>query len=160
MNVEKNKVVSIDYTLTDDQGVVLDSSDKHGPLAYLHGVGQLIPGLESALEGKSAGDTLTVTIPPKDAYGERDESLMFVIPKEHFRGIDDIEVGMQFETEGGSDAHVVTVVDVTDDKITVDGNHPLAGVTLNFDVTVVDVRDATAEELEHGHVHDAGEHAQ
>jgi len=153
MLVEKNKVVSIDYTLTDDKGTVLDSSQAHGPLSYIHGVGQLIPGLESALEGKSAGDSLDVSIPPAEAYGERDESLKLIIPKDQFSGVEDIELGMQFEAMNGNEVQVVTVVGIDGDNVTVDGNHPLAGVTLNFAVTVVDVRDATEEELSHGHVH-------
>lgn len=111
------------------------------------------------MEGKKAGDNVKVRIPPEEGYGERDDSLLQSVPRENFQGIDDISVGMQFQTptEDGSQ-QVVTVMTVDDKQVTVDGNHPLAGVPLNFDVTVVDVRDATDEELEHGHVHGPGGH--
>ena len=153
MQISANMVVSIDYTLTDDQGTVIDSSEGRGPLAYLHGMNNIIPGLENALEGKSKGDSLQVKVSPEEGYGERSEELTQAIPKQMFEGNDDIQVGMQFQTMTEQGPHVVTVTQIDDDTITVDGNHPLAGENLNFDVTVVDIREATAEELDHGHVH-------
>lgn len=159
MQIAAQKVVTIDYTLTDDKGNVIDSSRGGTPLAYIHGIGNIIPGLESALEGKHAGDALKVSVPPQDGYGERDESMMQAVPRQMFETPDEIQVGMQFHTmtENGHPM-VVTVIETSPETITVDANHPLAGQTLNFDVTVVEIRDATAEELEHGHVHGPGGH--
>ena len=158
MQVARNKVVSIDYTLKDDAGTVLDSSEGNEPLEYLHGVGGLIPGLESALEGRSAGESLQVAVSPADGYGERDDALVQRVPRKQFAGVDDLELGMQFRTSTKQGAHIVTVMEIEEDTVTVDGNHALAGVTLNFAVTIRDIRDATAEELEHGHVHGPGGH--
>lgn len=159
MQIAPQKVVAIDYTLTDDQGNIIDSSDGGAPLAYIHGMGNIIPGLENALLGKQAGDSLKVSIPPADAYGERDESMVQQVPREMFENSEEIQVGMQFQTltEGG-DALIVTVTETTTDNITVDANHPLAGQILNFDVKVVEIRDATTEELDHGHAHGPGGH--
>jgi len=159
MQIAAQKVVTIDYTLTDDQGKVIDSSKGGEPLAYIQGIGNIIPGLENALEGKKSGDSLKVSIAPADGYGERDDSMMQAVPRQMFENADEIQVGMQFQTmtEGGHPM-VVTVTDISPETITVDANHPLAGQTLNFDVTIVDVRDATEEELDHGHVHGAGGH--
>lgn len=159
MLIARNKVVRIDYTLTDDQNNVIDSSTGGEPLAYLHGAGNIIPGLESALEGKKAGESLNVRVAPAEAYGERDDRLTQMVPREMFEDNHEIQVGMQFHS-GDADGNVtvVTVVEVTTESVTVDANHPLAGVPLNFAVTVVDVRDATPEELSHGHVHGAGGH--
>ncbi len=153
MQISANMVVSIDYTLTDDQGAVIDSSEGRGPLAYIQGIGNIIPGLENALEGKAQGDSLKVSIAPQDGYGERNDELTQAVPKQMFEGNDEIQVGMQFQTMTESGPQVVTVVEIDDENVTVDGNHPLAGENLNFDVTIVDIREATAEELEHGHVH-------
>jgi FKBP-type peptidyl-prolyl cis-trans isomerase SlyD len=157
MQISKHKVVTMDYTLTDDQGTVIDSSQGRDPLAYIQGVGNIIPGLEQALEGKTSGEALSVTISPEDAYGERDETLLRAVPRNLF-DVDDLQVGMQFQTQSEAGMEIVTIVGVTDDDVTIDANHPLAGVTLNFDVTVVDVRDATEDELSHGHVHGPGGH--
>jgi FKBP-type peptidyl-prolyl cis-trans isomerase SlyD len=158
MQVGKNAVVSIDYTLKDPQGQVLDSSVGKQPLPYLHGTGNLIPGLEKELEGKSAGDHLRVTIPPAEAYGERDDRLVQTVSRSAFQG-SDVKVGMQFRTQGeGGAAGVVTVTKVEGDQVTVDGNHPLAGMPLDFEVTIKEVRAATKEELAHGHVHGPGGH--
>lgn len=159
MQIKKNTVVTMNYHLRDDDNTIIDSSGDSGPFPYLHGAGGIIPGLEAVMEGKKAGDNVKVRIPPEEGYGERDDSLLQSVPRENFQGIDDISVGMQFQTptEDGSQ-QVVTVMTVDDKQVTVDGNHPLAGVPLNFDVTVVDVRDATDEELEHGHVHGPGGH--
>ncbi|MCW8919531.1 MAG: peptidylprolyl isomerase [Gammaproteobacteria bacterium] len=159
MQISANMVVSIDYTLTDDQGTVIDSSEGRDPLAYIQGVGNIIPGLERALEGKAKGDSLKVTIPPKDGYGERSDELTQQVPKHLFEGDTEIEAGMQFQTMSEHGPQVVTVVAVDDEHVTVDANHPLAGENLNFDVTVVDIRPASEEELEHGHVHGPEGHA-
>lgn len=156
MKIGKNAVVSIDYTLTEAGGEILDTSRGREPLLYIHGSGSIIPGLESSLEGKSAGDHLNVTIPPADAYGELDAERVMEIPREQFAGITEISVGMQFSARSDHGEEVVTVTNVSEETITVDANHPLAGKTLNFDVTIVDVRAATQEELDHGHVHGAG----
>lgn len=152
MIIEKDRVVSIDYTLRDNSGNLIDSSEGSDPLEYLHGNGNIIPGLEKALAGKKAGDKLTCSIAAADAYGERDDSLIFKVNKSEFEGAD-IEVGMQFEAHGEEGAQIVTVVGIEGEEVTIDANHPLAGETLNFDVKIVDVREATSEELEHGHVH-------
>ena len=157
MQVGKNKVVSIDYTLTNDGGQVIDTSQGREPLTYLHGAGNLIPGMEGGLEGKAAGDQTKLTIAPADAYGERDEQMVQDVPRSAF-GTADVKAGMQFQARTPEGPRVVTIVGVKDDQVTVDANHPLAGQTLHFDVKVVDVRDATAEEISHGHVHGAGGH--
>lgn len=153
MQISANKVVSIDYKLTNNEGSVIDSSEGRGPLAYLQGHSNIIPGLENALEGKGVGDNLSVTVDPKEGYGERDDSLTQAVPRKMFENADEIQIGMQFQTQTEQGPHIVTVVAVDDENVTVDANHPLAGQTLNFDVSVVEVRDATAEEMEHGHVH-------
>ena len=160
MQIKKDSVVSIDYILTDDQGNVLDSSKGREPLAYLHGYGGIIPGLESQLDGWQTGDQLQVSVAPEDGYGQRNESLCQEVPRSQFDGIDDLDVGMRFRVDSNAGPMVITVTEINDDSVTVDGNHPLAGVPLNFDVTVRDVRDATAEELEHGHAHPPGGHGE
>ncbi len=157
MQIAKDKVVSIDYTLTGDQGQVLDSSQGREPMAYLHGNQNIIPGLESALDGKSQGDALKVTIAPEQAYGQHDPKMVQVVPR-RIPGPPTITPGMQFQGNSNQGPRVITVTKVEGDNVTIDANHPLAGQTLNFDVKVVGVRDATAEELSHGHVHGAGGH--
>lgn len=157
MQIGTKKVVTIDYTLTDDHGEVLDSSEGQEPLSYIHGAGNIIPGLERALEGRSTGDELRITVAPGDGYGERDEDLVQAIPRDRFPD-ESIEVGTRFHARGGGESRMVTVVSVTEQQVTVDANHPLAGVRLTFDVTVREVREATADELKHGHVHGAGGH--
>lgn len=158
MQIAKNKVVVINYILTDDSNTVIDKSEDGEPMAYLHGANNIIPGLEKALTGKVAGDKLNVTVPPEEAYGEREEGLVQLIPRERFEPGVEIEVGMQFQTPTEDSISVVTVTKVADDQVTIDANHPLAGVTLLFKVEVVEVREASAEELSHGHVHGAGGH--
>jgi FKBP-type peptidyl-prolyl cis-trans isomerase SlyD len=159
MQVGKNAVVTIDYTLKNPEGQVIDTSAGREALAYLHGSGSIIPGLERALEGKSAGDKVQVIISPEDGYGAHDDGLVQSVPKNAFQGVPDIKPGMQFRTGGeGGQMAVVTVTKVEGDTVTVDGNHVLAGVPLNFDVTIKDVRAATKEELAHGHVHGPGGH--
>ena len=157
MTVENGKVVSFHYTLTNAQGDVLDQSQEH-PMPYLHGAGNIIPGLEKELAGKKVGDKLTVNVPAAEAYGEYHEQLVNDVPREAFQGVDQIEPGMQFQANTPEGVQVITVKAVNGDQVTVDANHPLAGQDLNFDVEIVDVRDATEEESAHGHVHGAGGH--
>jgi FKBP-type peptidyl-prolyl cis-trans isomerase SlyD len=159
MQIAQDKVVLIHYTLTDDGGKVLDSSSGGDPLAYLHGQGNIIPGLEKALEGKQAGDKLNVRVEPTEGYGVRDASLVQQVPRRAFGSVSKVEPGMQFHAQSAQgQMRVVTVTHVKGDMVTVDGNHPLAGEVLVFDVEVAEVRDATGEELEHGHVHGPGGH--
>ena len=136
MQIANDKVVMIHYTLTNDEGDLLDSSKDQDPLAYLHGFGNIIPGLEKALTGRSIGDTFKIEIAPEDGYGVRDNEMVQSVPRSAFEGVDDID----------------------GDEVILDGNHPMAGITLHFDVEVTDIREATREELEHGHVHGAGGH--
>ena len=151
MNISTDKVVEIEYTLTVD-GEVVDQSEPGEPLAYLQGHGNIIPGLETALAGKVVGDHLQVTVSPEDGYGERDDEAVQVIAREDFD--DDIEVGATYfaQAEDGS-VTPFTVMALDGDDVTVDFNPPLAGETLNFDVTIISVRDATPDELSHGHPH-------
>jgi FKBP-type peptidyl-prolyl cis-trans isomerase SlyD len=158
MQIAKDKVVSIDYTLTGSGGDVIDSSQGQEPLTYLHGAGNIIPGLEQALEGKSAGDQVNATVPPEQGYGQKNPALVQPVPRAQFPGVNDIAVGMQFQAQTNHGPRVVTVVGVDPDNVTVDANHPLAGETLNFDVKVVGVRDATQQELDHKHAHGPGGH--
>jgi len=157
MQVADRTVVSIEYTLTDDEGNVLDTSVGGAPLAYVHGVGSLVPGLERALVGKGAGDEVHVRVPADEAYGEHDPELVAVAERAQFPAGVDLRVGMQFRADDGGEERVVTVVEVDGDQIRLDGNHPLAGLPLTFDVRVVDVRAATEAELHHGHVHEPGD---
>ncbi|MBE9567938.1 MAG: peptidylprolyl isomerase [Proteobacteria bacterium] len=159
MKIEDNKVVTLHYTLKNNDGTVIDQSED-GSFLYLHGAMNIIPGLEKALAGKAAGDEISVKVPPEEGYGEKDEGRIQEVPKEMFDGADQIDVGVQFHAQGpDGTAIVVTVVEIKDDVVVVDGNHALAGVDLNFEVKVVDVRDATEEEIGHGHVHGPDGHA-
>lgn len=158
MQIANDKAVSLHYTLTNAAGETLDSSIGGDALVYLHGQGNIIAGLESALAGKTVGDKFKVTIAPKDAYGEIMEDMLQVVDKSMFEGIDELEVGMQFHADVSHGPGIVTIVAIDGDQVTLDGNHPLAGETLNFDVEVIDVRTATADELSHGHVHGEGCH--
>ncbi len=153
MKIGKDKVVSIEYTLKNADGTVIDTSDGRDPLDYIHGAGNIVPGLEDALAGRSAGDELTVTIPPEEAYGPRDDSLTQAVDRKIFETEEELKVGMQFKTPTEQGVMIVTVTGIDGDSVTVDSNHPLAGETLTFDVAVVHVRDATEEELTHGHAH-------
>ncbi|HRL01147.1 MAG TPA: peptidylprolyl isomerase [Vitreoscilla sp.] len=157
MTVENGKVVSFHYTLTNAQGDVLDQSQEH-PMPYLHGAGNIIPGLEKELAGKKVGDKLTVNVPAAEAYGEYHEQLVNDVPREAFQGVDQIEPGMQFQANTPEGVQVITVKAVSGETVTVDANHPLAGQDLNFDVEIVEVREATEEESAHGHVHGVGGH--
>lgn len=153
MQISKNSVVTLNYTLKNDQGEIIDQS-QDGSFQYLHGAGGIIPGLEGQLEGKSAGDSFSAHIEPADGYGERDETMIQVVPRNLFEDEQPLEVGMQFHAQNPSgDMLTVIISKIEGDDITVDGNHPLAGEALNFDIDVKDVREATAEEIEHGHVH-------
>ena len=158
MQITNDAVALLEYELKSDDGTVIDSSKGNAPLAYMHGKGQLIPGLEAELEGKAAGDEFQVRIEPENAYGERNEQLVQAAKREQFPAEVDLQPGMQFQAQTQAGPTVVTVVRVEDDVVTLDGNHPLAGVALNFEVKVVEVREATKEELDHGHVHGPGGH--
>lgn len=154
MKIQDDKVVSIDYTLKDDSGEVLDTSQDREPLAFIYGSGNIIPGLENALEGKEKGEELSVTVEPKEGYGEYDESLMFEVGKEQFQDASQIQEGMQVQAQNSNgQVQIFTIKSIGDEKVTLDANHPLAGQTLHFDVAVSEVREATKEELDHGHVH-------
>ena len=159
MNIEIKKAVTLAYTLTDKDGNVLDKADTNEPFVYLHGTGGIIPGLEKALDGKAKDDQFEVSLEPSEAYGDRSDQLVQDVPKDMFGEMsdDDMFVGAQFHAETSQGMQVVTVNAINDDSITIDGNHPMAGKALNFDVTVLDVRDATDEELSHGHIHAHGE---
>jgi FKBP-type peptidyl-prolyl cis-trans isomerase SlyD len=153
MQIAPNSVVTLHYTLKDNEGNLIDQSDD-GSFLYLHGAMNIIPGLESALVGKAAGDEVSVSVSPEEGYGVKDPERIQEVPKEMFEGNEDIQVGVQFHAEGPDGAAVVvTVVEVKDDVVVIDGNHALAGVDLNFDVKIVEVREASEEEVTHGHVH-------
>ena len=159
MKVGKDKVVLMHYTLKNDAGDVIDSSDGADPLPFLQGHGNIIPGLESALEGSKVGDKLDVSIEPEEGYGERMKDAIQEIPSSALQGVDEVKVGMQLQSQDkDGNAFLVSVTKIEDDKITVDGNHPLAGQTLHFSVSIESIRKAEAEELSHGHVHADGQH--
>lgn len=154
MQITQDRVVTIAYTLKDDNGQVLDTSEANGDFSYLHGHQNIVEGLEEALDGKEAGDAIEATVPPEKGYGSRHDQLVFTVPRSNMPD-GELESGMQFaaqDKEGNQ--QVVTLVDVGDEEVKLDANHPLAGQTLHFDVTVNDVREASGEEVEHGHVHD------
>ncbi|MDQ6961688.1 MAG: peptidylprolyl isomerase [Mariprofundaceae bacterium] len=153
MQISKHKAVTIHYTLTGSDDAVIDSSRDGEPLDYIHGLGILVPGLEEVLEEKTAGDRVVVTLPPKDGYGERSEELLEKIERNKFEFDGEIEVGMRFEAETQDGVDLVEVIAVDETHISIDANHPLAGKTLHFDVEVIAIRDATEEEVTHGHVH-------
>ncbi|MCK5917816.1 MAG: peptidylprolyl isomerase [Cocleimonas sp.] len=157
MSLTKNQVASVAYTLTVD-GQVIDQADKENPMAFIHGVGGMIPGFEKALEGKSVGDSFSISVDPAEAYGERNDDLTQDVSREMFTGVPDDQLiaGAQFQAQTDAGVEVITIAAVDGDDIKIDANHPLAGQTLNFDVEMLDIREATTEELEHGHVHAAG----
>ena len=158
MSISQDQVVSIHYTLRDDAGEVIDRSAEGEPLLYLHGRGNLIPGLERELTGRKAGDRLQVKVAPSDGYGDYDEGLVQRVPRRALKGIADVRVGMRLQAQTAQGPRAVTVTQLSGDLVTLDGNHPLAGKNLNFEVEVAAVRPATEEELAHGHVHGAGGH--
>lgn len=149
MRISRNKVVLFDYTLRDDAGQVLDTTNDGEPFPYLHGADMVVSGLEEALAGKCEGDSFEITLQPEDAHGVRDESLRLQVDREQFNGVDNLAVGSQFRIEDGD--KVVTVLEIGDERVTVDGNHALAGLTLHYDITVRGVRAATEKEIEDGH---------
>jgi FKBP-type peptidyl-prolyl cis-trans isomerase SlyD len=156
MQIAEGTVVAMDYALKDDEGTLLDQSQPGQPLTYLHGHKNIIPGLESALAGKVAGDTVEVRVAPEDGYGAPNPALEQVVPRDRFQGVESLEVGMQFQASTDQGPVSVRVVKVDEEDVTVDGNHPLAGKHLNFNVTVQEVRAATEEEIAHGHIHQSG----
>lgn len=157
MQISQNKVVSIHYTLTDNDGNVLDSSAGMEPLTYIQGIGALIAGMEEGLEGKSAGEKMQLKIAPEKGYGMHQPEMVQQVPMSAFGG-QTVNEGMQFEAGSGDQRFIVTVTGIEGETVTIDGNHPLAGVELNFDVEVLTVREATPDELAHGHVHGPGGH--
>jgi FKBP-type peptidyl-prolyl cis-trans isomerase SlyD len=158
MTITKGSVVLFDYTLTDDERDIIDSSKEGGPIAYLHGEGQIVKGLEKVMEGKKTGDSFSVTVSPEEAYGLPDAAKIAVVSADHIEGGDELEEGMQLEASNEQGEQIVVVSKIEGDKVTLDGNHPLAGMTLHFDITIREVRAATAEEISHGHVHGPGGH--
>ena len=152
MKIAQHTVVTMDYTLKDGEGTVLDTSEGKQPLVYLHGVGGLIPGLEKELNGKEKGANLHAIIAPEEAYGVREEDLVQVVSKQNFKGDGEIQVGMQVQVQSQQGQHIASISKVEGDEVTLDLNHPLAGVTLHFDVDVLDVREATADEISDGQV--------
>jgi len=158
MTIAADQVVSIHYTLTEVGGDLIDSSAGGDPLVFLFGHGQIIAGLEAGLLGKKVGDKFLIEIPPEDAYGVTEEEAVITVPISVFEDQSLLEVGAQLELDTDGGPAVVTVVEVGDKDVILDGNHPLAGMTLSFDVEVIAIRDATEEELEHGHAHDGHVH--
>ena len=150
MNVTVDAVVSINYTLTDDEGLIIDSNEGRPPLVYLHGHDNIIPGLEKGLEGAAVGENRKVDVPPAEGYGDMDPDRIFELPKEEFPDEMPLEEGMQFCAETAAGEMSITVAEVRDDTVVVDANHPLAGMTLHFDVEVLDVRQGSEEELRLG----------
>ncbi len=159
MTVKKDKVVEMHYTLKNDSGEVIDSSKDQDPMPFLHGHGNIIPGLEKALEGMKVGESCDVSIEPKEAYGEYRDDIIREIPMDALQGIDDLQVGMQLQSQDeNGNPFIVSVKEIKDNSVVVDGNHPLAGETLHFSVSIENVRDASPEEIDHGHVH-TGSHS-
>jgi FKBP-type peptidyl-prolyl cis-trans isomerase SlyD len=158
MTIENDKVVLMDYTLTNDKGDILDTSEGREPLAYVQGYQNIIPGLEKEMAGKSVGDKFKAVVQPEEAYGTTNPALRQDVNRSVFQGVEEIEIGMQFQAQLENGPIIMTVTKVDGDNISIDGNHPLADQVLTFDVEVVEIRDATTEELEHKHVHGTGGH--
>lgn len=159
MTIAENKVVTLEFTVKNaDTGDLIESSVDGEPLVYLHGFNNLVPGLEAELTGKSVGDSYDVTVSPEEGYGVRDESLVQQVPREAFQGIEKVDVGMAFTADGPQGPVVVEVTAIEGDTVTIDANHPLASTALAFSGAIKDIRDASEEELEHGHVHGPGGH--
>ena len=158
MNITTNKIASLAYTLKNDNGEVLDTADENNPFLYMHGTGGIIKGLESALNEKTVNDSFSLIVAPEDGYGERDDKLTESVPRDMFEGIPDEEMvaGAQFHAQTGEGTQVITIAGIDGDTVKIDANHPLAGETLHFDVAVLDIRDATEEEIAHGHPHAPG----
>ena len=158
MQITSGSVVVFDYTLTDDDKDIIDSSVGSEPLAYIQGEGQIVPGLEKAMEGKKAGDSFKISIAPEEAYGLHDPENISVVPADQIEGGEELEEGMQLHTEGEFGEQTVMITKIVGNEVTIDGNHPLAGMTLHFDIKIREVRPATDEERDHGHVHGPGGH--
>lgn len=159
MTIAQHKVVTMHYKVSDsDSDEVIDSSENGDPMTYLHGAQNIIPGLEQALEGKVVGEELEVIVAPADAYGERSDDRIQQVPREAFEGMENLEVGMAVSAQTDQGAINLIVTEVSEDLVTVDANHPLAGKSLRFNVTIEEVRDASEEEKAHGHVHGPGGH--
>jgi FKBP-type peptidyl-prolyl cis-trans isomerase SlyD len=156
MKISENKVVVLHYAVSDSDDTLIDSSYDHSPLSIIHGTGYLIPGLEDALTDHITGDKFEVAVSAENAYGDRHDEFVQTVPKSMFESVEDLEVGSQLRATTDDGEQTVIVIDVTDEEITVDGNHPLAGIDLKFDVEILEVRDATEDELQHGHVHGEG----
>jgi FKBP-type peptidyl-prolyl cis-trans isomerase SlyD len=156
MKIAKNNVVVMHYAVSDSEGTLIDSSYEDKPMAIIQGVGYLIPGLDDALIDHQAGDKFEVAVACDQAYGERHDDYVQTVPREVLAGVEDLALGTQLRATTDDGEQTVIVIDVQDDVITVDGNHPLSGLDLSFDVEIIEVREATAEELEHGHVHAEG----
>ena len=156
MQITDKTAVSIHYILTNNANEQLDSSRGDEPMKYLHGSGQIISGLENALTGKVAGDKFKVTVAPDEAYGEKKQDMLQVVPMSIFEGAGKVEVGMQFHADASHGVNIVTVNKIEGDQVTIDGNHPLSGESLTFDVEVINVRRATEDELNQNHIHGAG----
>jgi FKBP-type peptidyl-prolyl cis-trans isomerase SlyD len=158
MRIADRTVATFHYTLTNDAGEVLDTSDGRQPLPYLHGAGNIVPGLEKEMTDKAAGDTFNVKVSAEEGYGPHQPMMVQQVPRQAFAGVDQLEVGMQFEAQTGQGPLAVVITEISGDTVTIDGNHPLAGQNLNFAIEVVEVREATVEECLHGHVHGPGGH--
>lgn len=158
MQAKQDSVVSIHYVLRDTEGEIIDQSGDQQPLAYLHGHGNIVPGLEKAIEGHGEGEQVKTTIEPEEGYGPYREELVQKVGRDAFQGVDELAPGMSFRAESDAGPMIVTVKEVEDEEVTVDGNHVLAGQTLDFTVDIAEVRDASSEEIEHGHVHDGSQH--
>lgn len=153
MKITNNSVVVMHYAVSDTEGALIDSSYDHKPMAIIQGSGYLIPGLEDALIGHQVGDKFEVSVCAEQAYGNRHDEYVQTVPKELLQGVEDLTLGTQLRASTDDGEQTVIVIDVTDDEVTVDGNHPLAGLDLSFDVDILEVREATEEELAHGHIH-------
>jgi FKBP-type peptidyl-prolyl cis-trans isomerase SlyD len=158
MQIGERTVATFHYTLTNASGQVIDSSADRAPLAYLHGAGNIVPGLEKEMAGRQPGDVFKVVVSPEEGYGMPNPMMIQVVPREAFQGVETLEVGMEFQAQTPQGPMSVAIAKIDGDEVTVDGNHPLAGQTLHFDIEVTEVRDASLEELTHGHVHGPGGH--
>lgn len=155
MKIEDKKIVTLKMKVVDQEGQVMEDTPDEEPFVYLHGAGGILPALETVLSDKSAGETVTITLKPEDSYGEHNDTLIQEMPASQFEGMDELQVGDEIGGETPNGIILLTVIAIDEETVTVDANHPFAGKTLKFDLTIVDVRDATKEELEHGHAHDA-----
>ncbi len=156
MAIEDRKVVSFHYTLSNEAGEQLETSRERDPLVYLHGYRNIISGLEKAMAGKDVGDSFQVTVGPAEAYGERNPNNVQRIPAKHFPNLKKLSPGQMVQLQTKQGPIQAVVVKIGRFNVDVDANHPLAGQTLTFDVEITDIRDATKEEIDHGHVHGPG----